>query len=491
MGKAGLKELNTARAKTDEPPFANPRNAAAGSIRQLDPKVAASRKLDTFIYDLAETSEKRPKTQADELAYLRDLGFKVNRDMTHAKDADAVIKFWKQMDSVREKRDYLIDGIVVKVNEQEYQDALGYTGKAPRFAVAFKFAAEQVTTIIEDIVLQIGRTGILTPVAHLKPVTVAGVTVSRATLHNEDQIKRLDVRVGDTVVIQRAGDVIPEVVKTIPELRPKSAKPYQFPSHVSECGGDGSIERVPGMSAWRCVNRSGPVEQRRRLHHFVGKHAFDIEGMGPKTVDQLWEEGIITSCADIFTLKEGDLMTLEGFAEVSAKKLIESIGSRKKIPLDRFLVALSIDHVGEETARDLAEHFGSIDAIRGASLEQLQSVSEIGGVIAESVSSWFKDTENTSILKALLKHVEVGKGERRAAGKFSGKTFVLTGSLESLSRDEATAKVRLHGGSVVGSVSRATDFVVAGADPGSKYNKALELGIRVLTEKEFINLLDG
>ncbi|MBY0539402.1 NAD-dependent DNA ligase LigA [Patescibacteria group bacterium] len=491
MGKRGLQEVNKEKKQNNEPEFANPRNAAAGSIRQLDPKVAAKRKLDTFIYDVAESSESIPDTQSEELAYLAELGFKVNKHSYVAESIDDVLSYWKRSLKEREKQDYLIDGIVVKVNARNQQNALGYTGKAPRFAVAFKFPAEQVTTIVEDIALQIGRTGILTPVAHLKPISVGGVVVSRATLHNEDQIQRLDVRVGDTVVIQRAGDVIPEVVQVVPELRPKNAKRYVFPKHVPECGGDGSVERVPGMSAWRCVAKDSAAQQRRRFQHFVGKHAFDIEGMGQKTVDLLMDEGLLTGYADIFTLTEGDLLGLEGFAELSAKNLVESIAKRKKISLDRFIIGLSIPQVGEETARDIASHFGTLEKIRRASIEELQSIDGVGGIVASSVYEWFRDKENIHALEQLLSHVAVMKGEAKAQGVLSGKTFVLTGSLPSLSREEASEMIRSRGGSVTGSVSKKTDFVVAGEEPGSKYEKAKKLNVFILDEKAFRALLGG
>ena len=488
MGKSALKKLNSERQKAGEEPFANPRNAAAGGIRQLDPKVAAARKLDTFIYDLAQSSEPLPPTQWDELEYLKELGFKVNRTASHAPDIGDAIRFWKGWEKKKGQEDYLVDGIVVKVNEQRYQDALGYTGKAPRFAVAFKFAAEQTTTVVEDIVLQIGRTGVLTPVAHLKPVTVAGVVVSRATLHNEDQITRLDVRVGDTVVIQRAGDVIPEVMQVVPELRPKGAKPYQFPKHVAECGGDGSVERVPGMSAWRCVNKNGPVEQRRRFYHLVGKHAFDIEDMGPKTVDLLLDEGLITSYADIYTLTEGDLEGLEGFGELASRNLVKSIQQRKNIPLDRFLIGLSIGQVGEETARDLAAHFSALEKIEKASIEELEAIKGVGGIVSKSIYGWFRDKENLHMLRELLKEVTVQKGKKKEGGKLAGKTFDLTGTLPTLSREEVAGLIRANGGIVVGSVSKKTNYVVAGSDPGSKYVRAQELGVTILSEKEFLAL---
>jgi DNA ligase (NAD+) len=489
MGKKALATLNALRQAEGEASFANPRNAAAGSIRQLDPKVAAARKLDTFLYDLAQSSEPMPKTQWEELTYLRNLGFKVNTLAERVPNVDGVIRFWKHAQEIRDGQDYLVDGIVVKVNEREYQERLGYTGKAPRFATAFKFPAEQTTTIVEDIVLQIGRTGILTPVAHLQPVNVAGVVVSRATLHNEDQIKRLDVRVGDTVVIQRAGDVIPEVVQVLKELRPKNTKQYTFPKKVIECGGNGSIERVPGEAAWRCVNKNGPVEQRRRLYHFVGKHAFDIEGMGPKTIDLLMDEGLVTSYADIFTLKEGDLDGLEGFAELSAQNLVASIAMRTKVPLDRFLIGLSIGQVGEETARDLSAHFSTPERIAKATLEELEAINGVGLVVAQSVHDWFRDKENMHMLKELLKEVKVERGKRKVKGKLTGKTFVITGTLPTLSRDEAAGLIRANGGIVSGSVSKKTSYVLAGSDPGSKFNKARQLGVGILSEKQFLDML--
>lgn len=489
IGKKALAALNAKREKNGESAFANPRNAAAGSIRQLDPKVAASRPLDTFIYDIAQASETLPQTQVEELQYLRRLGFKVNPEAAEAKSAEGVIAYWKKWAGKKDREDYLIDGIVAKVNERKYQEALGYTGKAPRFAIAFKFAAEQVTTVVEDIVLQIGRTGILTPVAHLKRVNVAGVIVSRATLHNEDQIKRLDVRVGDTVVIQRAGDVIPEVVKVIPELRPKGAKAYAFPKKVPECGGDGSIARVPGMTAWRCVGRNSSAQMRRRFYHFVGKHAFDIDGLGPRTVDLLIDEGLLATYADIFTLEEGDLESLEGFAQLSAKNLIQSIGARRKIPLDRFLISLSIPQVGEETARDIAAHFRTLEKLEKASIEELEAIDGVGEIVARSVYEWFRDKDQRTVLSALLKEVTVEKGHAEAGGKLSGKSFVLTGILATLSREAAAEKVRALGGSVSGSVSKKTSYVVAGENPGSKYENAKKLGVNILSEKDFLKLL--
>lgn len=489
MGKKALAALNRKRVKNGEPEFANPRNAAAGSIRQLDPRVAQERALDTYIYDLASYSGALPDTQFAELALLRELGFKVNAHAVCADSIEEILTLWKRWQEKKEKEDYLIDGIVVKVNERSFQEALGYTGKAPRFAVALKFPAEQVTTIVEDIVLQIGRTGILTPVAHLVPVTVAGVVVSRATLHNEDQINRLDVRIGDTVIIQRAGDVIPEVVQVVPELRPAHAKKYRFPTRVSECGGDGAIERVPGMAAWRCVSKNSLAQLRRRFYHFVGKHAFDIEGFGARTTDQLLDAGLVSHYADIFTLTEGDLLALEGFAEVSAKKVIAAINARRTISFDRLLISLSIPQVGEETARDLASHFQTLARLRSADVDVLREVEGVGDIVAHSIVSWFRDSDHARELELLLREVTIRKNDGVTGSTFRGKTFVLTGTLSSLSREQAASRIRSLGGSVSSSVSKKTDYVVAGDNSGSKLTKAHELGVQVLSEAAFLKLL--
>ncbi len=491
MSAQGLEKLNRQRERDGQPPFANPRNAAAGSIRQLDPSVAADRDLDVYIYDVAQSSDTVPPTQEEELEYLQNLGFKVNRNFVHAKDIDDVIAYWETWKEKGRMQDYWVDGIVVKVNERDMQERLGYTGKAPRFAIAFKFPAEQVTTVLEDIVLQVGRTGVLTPVAHLRPVPVAGTVVSRATLHNEDEIIRLDVRIGDTVVLQKAGDVIPDIVSVVKELRPKHARPYKWPARVPECGGDGRIERVPGTAAWRCVNKDSFAVVRRRFHNFVGKHALDIEGLGKERVDMLLERGLVQHYDEIFTLTEGDLLTLEGFAEISAKKLIEAIHRARNVELPRLLVGLSIPQVGEETAILLAEHFRTIDRLADASEEQLTQLDGVGPKVAREIVDWFslkRHRELVERLKQVLTIVSPAKAEK-ATQSLAGKTFVLTGGLESMSRDEAKAKIRALGGDVSSSVSKKTDYVVAGGEAGSKLDKAQELGVTVLTESEFLRMI--
>lgn len=491
MGKKNLERLNKERLKAGEEPFANPRNVAAGSIRQLDPKMTAERRLDTFIYDVAFSSVPIPETQDGELSFIESLGFKVNPHRRLCTSIEDVIVYWKEWQKNAPKQDYLIDGVVVKVNERHFQDLLGYTGKAPRFGIAFKFPAEQVTTIVEDITLQIGRTGVLTPVAHLRPVLVAGSTVSRATLHNEDEIKRLDVRVGDTVILQKAGDVIPDIVKVLTELRTGKEKAFVWPTHVPECGGDGRIERIPGQAAWRCVDKNSFAQQKRKFYHFVSKHAFDIEGLGPKVIDLLLEHNLIATFDDIFTLKRGDLLALPRFAEKSVDNLLDSIEKAKRQTLPRFLVGLSIPQVGGETAEDLAHNFKTIDALEVVAFEELEKINGIGPVVGRSVVDFFKDKTQKALVKRLLKHVtlEKVKAPAKGAAPLAGKSFVLTGTLSSLSRDEAKVKIKSLGGDVVGSVSKNTSYVVAGLDPGSKYDNALTLGIPILDEEAFLNLI--
>lgn len=526
MSEKSLEALNVQQKKKKLPPFANPRNAAAGSLRQLDPRVAASRRLDSFIYDVAQTSDVParlngrsgglPDTQYKELNYLRELGFKVNPHFELAGSVGEILDYWKKWRTKNKAQGYWVDGIVIKVNEHTLQQELGYTGKSPRFAIAFKFPAEQVTTVVEAIALQVGRTGVLTPVAHLRPTSVAGSIVSRATLHNEDEIKRLDVRVGDTVILQKAGDVIPDIVKVLTELRTGREKKYKWPTRVPECGGDGHIERVPGEAAWRCVYKHSFAQERRKLRHFASKGALHIEGLGPSTVDALLEKGLVQHFDDFFTLTEGDLLMLEGFAEVSAKKLVDSIKKVANMPaggvsLTRFLTGLSIPHVGEETALLLAQHFKTIDGIAKASGpartagtiqsggEKLSAIHGIGPIVAEAIVDWFAEVENKKLIERLKKHLTIQNlhssisrslASRELPLALAGKTLVLTGTLESLSRDEAKEKIRKCGGSVSASVSKKTFAVVAGQDPGSKLTDAQKLGVTVLTEQAFLKLLD-
>ncbi|HEY4502418.1 MAG TPA: NAD-dependent DNA ligase LigA [Candidatus Paceibacterota bacterium] len=488
-----FERINKEREKNDEPRFANPRNAAAGSLRQLDSKITASRKLDSFVYDIEQLTQGdevviQPETQYEELQLLHDLGFKVTRNFSHEETLDDVVRYYKKWEKKRAQETYEMDGIVIKVNAIEVQKALGYTGKAPRFAVAFKFPAEQATTVLEDIGFQVGRTGVVTPVAHLRPVRIAGSVVSRATLHNEDQIKRLDVRVGDTVIIQKAGDIIPEIVDVVLDLRTGNEKIFKFPKSISQCGGDGSIERIPGQSAYRCVNKVSFAQTSRKFHYFVSKKAFNIEGLGPQIVEVLLERGLISSFDDIFTLTEGDLLDVPGFKEKSAHKLVTAIEKARTIMLPQFLIGLSIDHVGEETAYDLAKRFGTIEALMTATYDALLEIDGVGEIVADSVCKWFSDTDNKTLIKRLQRHVTIQK-PKKANRLFAGKIFVVTGTLLTMTRDEAKDAIRERGGVVSSSVSDRTDYIVVGENPGSKVVKAKEVGTNMLNEESFKRLL--
>ncbi|MEK7194061.1 MAG: NAD-dependent DNA ligase LigA [Patescibacteria group bacterium] len=492
MPKSQFNKLNKLQKENGEAEFANARNIVAGTMRQLDSRLVAKRGLSTFIYDLPLSSEPIPKTQNDELAYLEMLGFRVNTNHKVAKKIEEVIEYWKEWEKKKDKQDYLIDGVVVKLDDRSVQEVLGYTGKAPRWGIAFKFEAEQVTTVVEDITLQIGRTGVLTPVANLRPVKVAGSTVSRATLHNEDEINRLDVRVGDTVVIQKAGDVIPDVVRVVGELRPRNSKAFKFPNHFPLCGGDGKIERIPGQVAYRCVATNSFSQQRRKLSHFTSRHNFDIVGFGQKTVDQLLEAGVISTFEDIFRIKYGDLETLPRWADTSIKKLLKSIEKARRVTLERFIASLSIPQVGEETARDLAKHFKTVEKFEKAEEEELTRIDGVGPVVARAVVEWFKDKENKKIFENLLKEVRIEKLEAssKKRQKLSGKVFVLTGTLPILSRDDASEMIRKAGGKTSSSVSKITSYLLAGENAGEKLEKAKELGVKVIDEGAFLKMLE-
>ncbi len=489
MPLSQFKKINALQKKEGNELYANPRNIVAGTIRQLDPRIVAARKPNIFIYDIS-SGDTASRTQSEELTHLTKLGFRVNPHATVCQDIEEIFAFWKKWGKKKDKEDYLIDGVVIKVNEKKYQDALGYTGKAPRFGVAFKFAAEQTVTVVEDINLQIGRTGILTPVAYLKPVSVAGSTVARATLHNADEIERLDVRIGDTVVIQKAGDVIPDIVHVLKDMRIGKEKKFIFPTHFPECGGDGLVERVSGQVAYRCANKNSYAQHKRKLYHFVGKHAFDIDHCGPKVIDLLLEHGLISVASDLFLLSKDDLVKLPRMGEKSADNLLNSINERKVIYLDRLLVALSIPGVGEETARDLAQSFQTLPRLMNASLEEINSLYGVGGIVAESIVEYFSNAENRHAIAQLTKYVTVLELKRKDTKQtLLGKKFVLTGTLDTLSRDIAKEKILALGGEVSGGVSKKTDYVVAGENPGSKYDDAQAFGIPVLDEKAFLTLI--
>ena len=490
IGKKELENINKERKANDEPLYANSRNLAAGSLRQLDPKITASRKLDSFIYDIEELNGASVASQKEELDTLSKMGFKVNENHKVFGTLADIQKYYEFWTKKRHSLDYELDGIVIKVNSKKIQDVLGYTGKSPRWGVAYKFPAEQVTTILEDITFQIGRTGVVTPVAVLKPVVVAGSTVSRATLHNEDEIKRLDLRIGDTVIIQKAGDVIPDIVRVVLEMRTGKEKVFVWPTHIPACGGDGKIERIAGESAWRCVMKDSFEQQKRKFHYFTSRKCFNIDGLGPQILNQLLDAGLLSGFDDIFNLKRTDLLNLPRFAEKSADNLIEAINKAKEITLPRFISALSIPQVGEETAFDVAKHFdGQIEKIMKAGIDEFTAIYGVGEVVAKSLTNWFGENENRKLVNNLLKHVTIIKDTNTGSAKFEGKTFVFTGTMENLDRDKAQEMVRKNGGEVSSSVSKKTSYVVAGAEAGSKLDKAQELGVKVISEKDFLGML--
>lgn len=487
MTKAQFDIINSAA----EGKYANPRNTAAGTIRQLDPKFVAERKLNFMAYDCV--SDLNVAYHSDIHEYLQTLGFRSNSLNQQCASLKEVQLYYERIQKQREALGYWIDGIVINVDSLAAFKILGVVGKAPRGAIAYKFPAEQTTTIVEDIQIQVGRTGALTPVAHLQPVLVAGTTVRRATLHNADEIKRLDVRVGDTVVIEKAGDIIPDIVQVLPKLRPAEAKPYRFPKKCPACGTN--IERKVTEVAYYCPNSQCPAKDKERLYHFVSKNGVDVEGLGPRIVDQLVEVGLVNTFADMFRIKAEDLLGLEGFAEKSAENLIKEINNSKTVLLPKLLQGLGIRHVGEETAIALARSFPTVQLLQQATLTDLQSIPDIGDVVAQSVYTYFHDPIQKAQLEDLLQYLKIQTSDHsrdttsHSSTKISGKTFVLTGTLHTMTRDEAKQKIRLAGGKVSGSVSKKTDYVVAGDDPGSKYSKAQELGVKILAEAEFVKML--
>jgi len=487
--KKEFERMNKEQKEKGLPVYANPRNIAAGSVRQLDPKITASRKLDSFAYELLTNFGQI--THEDKHKILKDLGFKTNKHNKYCKNLDEVIKFREHWIKEREKLDYEIDGVVVLINNNEIFEKLGIVGKAPRGGIAFKFPQAQSTTKVLDITVQVGRTGAMTPVAILEPVNVTGITISRATLHNEDEIKRLDLKIGDTVIVGRAGDVIPDIIKVLPELRTGHEKNFKMPEVCPACGT--KLIKIEGEVLLRCPNKNCFAQKRRNFYHFVSRTAFNIDGLGPKIIDRLLDEGLVQDPSDLFELKEGDVKNLERFAEKSAENLIKSIQEKKEITLAKFIYALGIRNIGEETAIDLAKHFSNIEKIKTAKLEDFDSISNIGPIVSKSVYEWLQDKENISFLERLEKKVRIDPvirpGAPSGVGKLSEKIFVITGTLEFMTRDEAKERIRELGGNVSESVSSKTTYVVVGSEPGSKAEKAKTLGVKILTEKEFLDLL--
>ena len=485
MEKGAFEKFNKKREKGGEVPYANPRNLAAGSIRQLDPRLAAFRPLRFLAYNLITDVGQTKHSQEHQL--LPVLGFKTDKGK-ECRDLKEIGDFWHKIAKKRETLPFQIDGIVVGVDDNYLFEKLGIAGKSPRATRALKFSPQQATTRILDVKVQIGRTGAVTPVAFLKPVQVGGTTISRATLHNEDQIKRLGVRIGDTVVIERAGDVIPAVVEVLSKLRTGKEKKIGLLKICPVCGT--KLVRLKEEVLKRCLNRNCPARKREFLHHFVSKKAFDIKGLGPQIIDQLIDENLITRSSDMFSLTEGDLIPLERFAEKSAQNLISAIERSKKISLARFIYSLGIRHVGEETAIDLAQYFGTIDKLKKASQEELEAISDIGPEVSESIYKWFQSRKNLGVIKNLLKVGIKILAPERFSRKLAGKTFVLTGTLQSLTRPEAEKRIRFLGGHPASSVSKQTGFLVAGENPGSKFEKAKRLGVKIIKESELLKLIE-
>jgi len=487
MERASFGKLNHRRAAGGEEPFANPRNAAAGSLRQLDPKITARRPLSIFVYGAGLLKGMQFSTHFGILEALRQWGFPVNHLIEKADDISACIAYFGRISSLRPELPYEIDGVVLKVNDLTVQEVLGSVSRSPRWALACKFPAAQATTLIRDIVVQVGRMGTLTPVAVMEPVNVGGVMVSRATLHNEDEIRKKDIRIGDTVVIQRAGDVIPEVVSVVTSRRTGEEKFFYMPSHCPECGSN--VVRLEGEAAHRCVNLSCPAQIKEHIRHFASRDAMDIDGLGEKVAASLFDAGLIADPADLYFLTEEKLLPLERMAQKSVSNLLDSIQMSKTPAWDKFIFALGIRHVGEKTARLLAQHFAGIDELMGAGVEDLTQIKEIGPEIAHSIVGFFSEPKNREVIDKFLRAgVSPLVQRQRKDRPLDGKYFVFTGTLETLGRNEAKTLVQDLGGTVQASVGGKTSFVVAGASPGSKLEQARNRAVAVITEKEFLKL---
>jgi DNA ligase (NAD+) len=490
MPLAAFERMNEDREAQGLPRFANPRNAAAGTIRVLEPNIVAQRRLDLFTYFLLVNGKYFPEQQSDALKALHALGFKVNQHHALARSIEEVLKFIAKCEAMRDQLPYEIDGVVIKINSMRLQDRLGFTGKAPRWAIAYKYAARSGVTKVEEILVQVGRTGKLTPVAALKPVPIGGTKVSRATLHNMDEIDRLGVKIGDWVMVERGGDVIPKVVKVIEDKEhPRGHKKFHMPERCPECGGH--VVRVEGEADHRCVNVACPAKLRESILHFAARSVMNIEGMGEALVNQLADAGLVKDIADIYELNKTKLLTLERVGDKSAENLLGEIEQSRKLPLERVIYGLGIRFVGERTAEFLSEHFGSMDALMDASIEELQEVNEVGPRIAASIHEFFAEPRNRKLVERLRKYLTFTGKKRQRGTALAGKTFVLTGTLANYSRDAAKKLIEDAGGKVSGSVSKKTDYVVAGDDPGSKLDKAKELGVKVVNEAEMEKLVKG
>lgn len=488
--------LNKQREENGEELFANPRNAAAGSLRQLDPRIAASRNLDVFLYGIGEWEADTVATHSERLTQLRSLGFRTNPEWKKYNTIEEVLEYVEYWTTERPNLPYEIDGIVIKVDDLQTQEELGFTVKSPRWAIAYKFPAEEVVTKLKDIELSVGRTGVVTPTAILEPVRVAGTTVQRASLHNEDLIRAKDIRIGDMVVIKKAGDIIPEVVRSLTEQRSGIEEPFHMPDECPACGSE--LVRLEEEVALRCINPNCPDQLQEGLIHFVSRNAMNIDGLGEKVINQLFSEGLIHTIADIYRLERDELLKLERMGEKSVDNLLNAISASKENSLERLLFGLGIRFIGAKAAKTLATEFETMEKLQNATYEELIAIDEIGDKMADSVVQYFAEDKVTDLLNE-LKELQLNmeyKGPKRAAvaidsNPFAGKTIVLTGKMEQMSRPEAKEKIEALGGKVTGSVSKKTDIVIAGEDAGSKYDKAVELGITIWDENEFVNMLEG
>ncbi|MDI6857580.1 MAG: NAD-dependent DNA ligase LigA [Dehalococcoidia bacterium] len=490
MTKKGFERLNEERANEGQPLFANPRNAAAGSVRQLDPRVTARRPLDIFVYQLGWSEDSAPRSHWESLKWLGSLGFRTNPGNRLVNTIDQAQEVGKELLEQRERLDYDIDGMVVKIDDMELHDRLGVVGREPRWAIAYKFPAIQATTKLVDIGVNVGRTGSLNPYAVLEPVKVGGVTIKLATLHNEDDIRRKDIRVGDTVIVQRAGDVIPQVVGPVVSLRTGKEREYRMPERCPSCGAP--VYREEGEAMSYCPNAACPAQAFRQLEHFVSRGAMDIEGIGEKLAAALMQAGLVKDPADVYYLKMEQLVGLERMAEKSARNVLDAIEGSKERPLSRVIFALGIRHVGSEVAEILAQEYGSLDALANASVEELQSIPSIGPKIAESIRAYFQVEGNRRLIEKLRKagvRLEGERAGRPAEGPLGGQQFVVTGTLSSFSRAEAEEKLERLGAKTGSSVTRKTDYLVVGENPGSKLQKAQQYGTKTLSEEEFLELL--
>jgi DNA ligase (NAD+) len=482
-------ELNKIRKETGEPVFANPRNAAAGSLKLLDAKITAERKLSFFAYATGELSEPLAEDHYRTLQRFKELGLPVNPNIEKAKDINEVIDICAGWDEKRSKLDYQIDGMVIKINRFEQREVLGATGRAPRWCISYKFAAEQAQTVVESIDVQVGKTGILTPVANLTPVLLAGTTVKRASLHNFDELNRLDVRCGDTVVIEKAGEIIPQVVEVEKEQRPAGTVSFKPPKKCPNCGS--AVAKDQDGVYIRCLNPACFGQLKERLRYFAGRDQMDIENLGPALIEQLVETGLVKNFADLYELKMSDLIELERMAEKSASNVIKGIEESKNRPLGRFIAALGIRHIGGQSAQILADYFGSLDALMDADVEKLQAIDQVGPKVAESVCEYFRNERNIAVIKELLAAgVKLEPPQKvKAKGKLAGKIIVVTGELENFTRPQAEQAIRDAGGKASSSVSKKTDFVLAGKNAGSKLDEALKLGVKVINEQEFLRMM--